>query len=181
MCQRLTCIAVAIFSFAGVAYAQVDVVIRGGHHWGMRYVGDIMGRYRDLHPDEAKDLDWAAWNDERGIPGFQKAKCDILVYHELLKYPKGTPEETKFVPGYKAYHAGQARVAVITHPVNPVSQLTLQEIGTLLRGTGRNAQWPAYGGIGGEINCYGEAERSISRLVLRRKSISSMRSNLSLA
>lgn len=89
-----------------------------------------------------------------GIKAVQEGRCDIGLSSRSLKQEELDSGLTQTVLAYDG-------IAVIVHPENPVSDLTLEEIGDIY--TGKITNWSAVGGEDGEIVRIGREANSGTR------------------
>lgn len=143
---------IALCPFTGCGSKASLVINAEGSTSMERVLGALIEGYREI--DSTVQVNYSGTGSGAGIEAVLSGVCDIGLSSRPLK-------ESEIQKGAAAEVVALDGIAVIVHPSNPVSNLTLRELSAIF--TGNVINWTELGGRDAPIAVYGREAGSGSR------------------
>lgn len=143
---------VVLMSLSACSNGHDTTITLDGSTSTERVVGALIEGYRDIHSDVR--INYSGTGSGAGIAAVLSGICDIGLSSRALK-------ESEIADGAEGHLIALDCIAVIVHPQNPVSDLSLQQLRQIF--TGEITNWVQLGGNHSPIAVYGREAGSGTR------------------
>ncbi len=148
----LLCMALLIPSLSACSHASGNTITLDGSTSTERVVGALLEGYREINSDVR--INYSGTGSGAGIEAVLSGICDIGLSSRDLK-------ESEMADGAEGHLIALDCIAVIVHPQNPVSDLSIQQLRQIF--TGEITNWAQLGGNDSPIAAYGREAGSGTR------------------